>query len=124
MSRLALLQDMLADEPNEPFLLFAIAKEFEGTNDLTQARTYYEKLRVTNPNYVGTYYHLGKLYEKLELAQSRCQRRDMMHMQQPLQQRIRLQQIRYSLRPSATGSKFFLIRAIASAVTAAPNSPT
>jgi tetratricopeptide (TPR) repeat protein len=60
---------MLADEPNEPFLLFAIAKEFEGANDLAQARTHYEKLRQTNPNYVGTYYHLGKLYEKLELIE-------------------------------------------------------
>ncbi len=66
MSRLQLLKDMLAEEPNEPFLLFAIAKEFEGENDLTQAQTYYEKLRQTSPNYVGTYYHLGKLYEKLE----------------------------------------------------------
>lgn len=66
MSRLEQLQSLLADEPNEPFLLFAIAKEFEGMNDLTQARAHYERLRTTTPQYVGVYYHLGKLYERLD----------------------------------------------------------
>lgn len=69
MSRLLQLEALLVSDPNEPFLLFAIAKEYESANDLAKARQFYERLRQTTPQYVGTYYHLGKLYERLELPE-------------------------------------------------------
>jgi tetratricopeptide (TPR) repeat protein len=50
--------------PNEPFLLFAIAKEYEGLKDDENTKLYYEKLMVEHESYVGTYYHLGKFYER------------------------------------------------------------
>ena len=66
MSRLDQLFDLLKSQPNEPFLLFAIAKEYEKAGDIDMALDYYLKLKETTPQYVGTYYHLGKLYERLE----------------------------------------------------------
>jgi tetratricopeptide (TPR) repeat protein len=65
MSRLDQLFTFLESQPNEPFLLFAIAKEYENHNDNYQALEYYQRLETTTPQYVGLYYHLGKLYEKL-----------------------------------------------------------
>jgi len=64
--RLPLLQQLLDSSPNDSFALFAIAKEYEGMGDLQQALDFYQRLQTTNPGYVGLYYHLGKLYEKLE----------------------------------------------------------
>ncbi len=63
--RLQQLETFLARTPNEPFILFAIAKEYEKLNQLPDALRYYERLRADSPNYVGTYYHLGKLQEQL-----------------------------------------------------------
>ena len=66
MSRLDQLFDLLKAQPNEPFLLFAIAKEYEKAGDNNDALNYYLQLEETTPQYVGTYYHLGKLYERLQ----------------------------------------------------------
>ena len=66
MSRLEQLHNFLTASPDEPFILFALAKEYEKANDLPQALTYYVQLRATTPQYVGLYYHLGKLFEKIE----------------------------------------------------------
>jgi tetratricopeptide (TPR) repeat protein len=67
MSRLQQLFQFLENSPEEPFLLFAIAKEYEGLGDADNALQYYVKLTHDAPYYVGTYYHLGKLYEKKQL---------------------------------------------------------
>ena len=66
MSRLDQLFDLLKEQPNEAFLLFAIAKEYEKAKDYDKALEYYLELYDTTPQYVGTYYHLGKLYERLD----------------------------------------------------------
>jgi tetratricopeptide (TPR) repeat protein len=65
MARLTLLLKHLESSPNDSFILFAIAKEYEGMEDYRTAMQYYTQLRSMHPNYVGTYYHLGKLYEKV-----------------------------------------------------------
>lgn len=62
--RLQVLQQLLEKNPDDSFALFAIAKEFEKMNDPDQALEYYNRLRRSDPGYVGLYYHLGKLYEK------------------------------------------------------------
>jgi tetratricopeptide (TPR) repeat protein len=64
-ARLEQLQQFLAKTPNEPFILFAIAKEYEKLEQLQDALQYYEQLTQNAPDYVGTYYHLGKLLEQL-----------------------------------------------------------
>ena len=63
--RLQLLQQILEKTPGDAFALFAIAKEHEGLGDLPQALSFYLQLHESDPDYVGLYYHLGKLYEKL-----------------------------------------------------------
>ena len=61
--RLQLLLDLLAESPNDSFTLFALAKEYEKAVNYDEALRYYLQLRTLDPNYVGLYYHLGKLYE-------------------------------------------------------------
>ncbi len=63
--RLEQLMTFLDNSPAEPFILFAIAKEYEGLGDNEKALEYYLRLEGADADYVGTYYHLGKLYEQL-----------------------------------------------------------
>ena len=63
-TRLAKLLDFLESDPNDPFVLYALATEYNAVNDHEKAFEYYLKLTSGHPDYVGTYYHLGKLYEK------------------------------------------------------------
>ncbi len=63
--RLPFLQQLLEKSPNDSFALFAIAKEHESAGDAEQALNYYLRLRDADPGYVGLYYHLGKLFVKL-----------------------------------------------------------
>ncbi len=52
--------------PNDAFIVFAIAKEYESLQNWDKALEYYLKLTKEHTDYVGTYYHLGKLYERLD----------------------------------------------------------
>ena len=65
MSRLQQLKTYLDESPDDAFLLFALAKEYESVPDTPEALNYYIRLETVHPNYVGMYYHLGKLYEKI-----------------------------------------------------------
>jgi tetratricopeptide (TPR) repeat protein len=64
-TRLAKLLEFLAAEPNDSFVLYALATEYNSLNDTENAFAYYLKLVNEHPTYIGTYYHLGKLYEKV-----------------------------------------------------------
>jgi tetratricopeptide (TPR) repeat protein len=65
VDRLKKLLEFLENEPEDPFLLYALATEYMRLDQVDQALAYYEKLVREHPGYVGTYYHLGKLYEAL-----------------------------------------------------------
>jgi len=67
--RLQQLLSFLENSPQDSFLLFALAKEYETLENLDKALDYYLKIVENDPDYVGTYYHLGKLYEKKEAFQ-------------------------------------------------------
>ena len=64
-SRLEKLLEFLKNEPDDEFLLYALATEYLRLKENNKALEYYEKLVKDHPDYVGTYYHLGKLYEAL-----------------------------------------------------------
>jgi tetratricopeptide (TPR) repeat protein len=64
-SRLEKLLEFLKNEPNDEFLQYALATEYLRLDDKETALNYYEGLVINHPDYVGTYYHLGKLYESL-----------------------------------------------------------
>ena len=63
-TRLNKLLEFLKSDPNDPFVLYALATEYNSQKDIEMAFSYYLKLVEEHPAYVGTYYHLGKLYEK------------------------------------------------------------
>ena len=65
MNRISTLTTMLAAEPTDAFLLFALAKEHETAGDTNLSLQFYLKCAEYNPDYVGLYYHLGKHYEKI-----------------------------------------------------------
>ncbi|WP_347156569.1 tetratricopeptide repeat protein [Pontibacter chitinilyticus] len=67
-TRLEQLLHFLAEDPNDPFTLYAIATEYRSA-DPEKAMEYYEKLLADHETYVGTYYHAAKLYEVLGKAE-------------------------------------------------------
>ncbi|CAM3754142.1 tetratricopeptide repeat protein [Mucilaginibacter galii] len=64
--RLHKLLEFLESEPNDEFLQYALATEYLRLNEVDKALQYFENLVANHPNYTGTYYHLGKLYETLQ----------------------------------------------------------
>jgi len=64
MDRLEQLKNLLAGAPDDSFITFAIAKEYEKTGNADEALNHYLMIAEHDPNYVGLYYHLGKLYEE------------------------------------------------------------
>lgn len=64
MDRIAQLESFLDDDPDDAFTQFALAQEHLKQGDLDIAQEYFETLVAEQPDYVGTYYHLGKLYER------------------------------------------------------------
>lgn len=65
-NRLQKLLEFYNNEPSDPFLKYAIATEYLAATDYNSALRYFEDLVTNHSDYVGTYYHLGKLYEKLD----------------------------------------------------------
>ena len=63
--RLEQLTNLLKSVEDQSFILFALAKEYQGQGDNNQALNHYLKVLKGYPNYLGTYYHLGKLYEEM-----------------------------------------------------------
>jgi tetratricopeptide (TPR) repeat protein len=65
INRLDKLLEFIKNEPNDEFLKYALATEYLRLNQVDKALEYYEDLVNNHPQYSGTYYHLGKLYEAL-----------------------------------------------------------
>ena len=63
MSRIEKLNELLSGSPNDCFLMHALGLEYAKLNDLNSAILWFEKVIATDQKYVGTYYHLGKMYE-------------------------------------------------------------
>ena len=62
-SRLQQLLEFYKEDPTDAFTIYALATEYLKI-DIEKSRYYYEKLLAEHENYVGTYYHAGKLYEQ------------------------------------------------------------
>ncbi len=65
LTRLQHLLNFLQKSPHDSFTLYSIAYEYLLISDFTKALAYFEQLKQTDPNYAGTYYHLGKTLEAL-----------------------------------------------------------
>jgi len=62
-SRLELLNEMLAKEPADPFLNYAMALEFHKNGEKQKAIALLENVIRVDENYLAAYYQLGKFYE-------------------------------------------------------------
>ena len=65
MDRFETLLQYHREDPGDPFVRYALAQEHLGRGETNEALQYFEGLADEHPDYVGTYYHLGKLYEAL-----------------------------------------------------------
>ncbi len=65
-TRLDRLKELLKEDPDNSFILFAIAKEHEGLGEKVTAINQFLALIEKDSQYVGTYYHLAQLYEETE----------------------------------------------------------
>lgn len=61
MSRLEQLLQFLEQEPDDPFLNYALAMEMDSAGDKERALSILFKLQSSHPDYTATYYHLGRI---------------------------------------------------------------
>lgn len=61
--RIKQLFDFHKKDPNNTFVLFAIAQEYLKLEKTEEAEKYFKELLEIDQDYGGAYYHLGKLYE-------------------------------------------------------------
>jgi len=64
MNRIERINEMLKNNPADPFLKHALALEYIKEGNDGQARTIFEALLSSTPDYVGSYYHLAKLLQR------------------------------------------------------------
>ena len=62
-SKLPLLQQMLAEDPENTFLLYAIAQEYQKATDWAEAIDAYEVLKATDPKLWGLNSNQAKAME-------------------------------------------------------------
>ena len=64
MARIEKIKEMMEGNPKDSFLCHALALEYIKLGDDEEARKLFEELLERDPAYVGSYYHLGKLFER------------------------------------------------------------
>ena len=65
MDRIEKLNSFIAADPKDLFSRHALAMELVKQGNLNQAALEMEAILHVDENYIGTYYHFGKLMEKL-----------------------------------------------------------
>jgi len=65
MNRIEKLSEMLLQQPKDCFLLHALGLEWIKLGEIEKALKCFMNVILNDENYVGTYYHLAKTYEKL-----------------------------------------------------------
>jgi Tfp pilus assembly protein PilF len=65
MDRIVRINEMLRDNPVDSFLQHALALEYIKLGNDTDARKLFETILEREPGYVGSYYHLAKLLERI-----------------------------------------------------------
>ena len=64
MDRIDKLQEFLKINPNDSFVQHALALEYIKSGDDPVARQLFEEILRREPGYIGSYYHLAKLFER------------------------------------------------------------
>jgi tetratricopeptide (TPR) repeat protein len=64
MNRIEKLHELLQQLPDDNFLRHALALEYIKLQKDDEARNLFEAILNNSPEYIGSYYHLGKLLER------------------------------------------------------------
>ena len=64
MERIEKLRQFLRTSPSDSFLQHALALEYIKSGDDKAARLLFEEILTREPGYIGSYYHLAKLFER------------------------------------------------------------
>lgn len=65
-SRISTLAKAVKENPEDSFYKFTLALEMLKIDQSNKARVLFEAIRDQDPEYVGVYYHLAKLYTELD----------------------------------------------------------
>ena len=65
MNKIDQLKEFLKATPNDSFLQHALALEFIKMGNDEEAKLLFENILLNEPAYVGSYYHVGKLLERI-----------------------------------------------------------
>ncbi len=65
MDRISKLKEFLVTNPADSFLQHALALEYIKQGNEEQARDLFEEILNREPGYIGSYFHLAKLQERL-----------------------------------------------------------
>ena len=66
MDRIEKIKEMLAGNPKDSFLCHALALEYIKLGNDSDARKLFESILENEPGYIGSYYHLAKLLERID----------------------------------------------------------
>lgn len=66
MDRIEKLKEFLSVNPADSFVQHALALEYIKKGNGEEARKLFENILHADENYIGSYYHLAKLLEKME----------------------------------------------------------
>ncbi|HWI90019.1 MAG TPA: tetratricopeptide repeat protein [Flavisolibacter sp.] len=70
MDRIAKLKEFLAANPDDSFVQHALALEYVKEGEDAEAKKLFENILEKDENYIGSYYHLGKLLERNDERES------------------------------------------------------
>ena len=70
MNKIDQLKEFLKATPNDSFLQHALALELVKMGNDEEGKLLFENILLNEPAYVGSYYHLGKLLERINENQA------------------------------------------------------
>jgi Tfp pilus assembly protein PilF len=64
LNRIEKLREFLKQDPGDSFVQHALALEYVKLGDDAGAQQLFEEILAREPGYIGSYYHLAKLFER------------------------------------------------------------
>lgn len=71
-SRIELIRDMIEKDPKDPFLHYALALEYIKEGNSTNAVKLLISITQESPDYLASYYQLGKLLEAKDVEKAKA----------------------------------------------------
>ena len=73
MDRVAMLTELLAQDPNNAFARYGLAMEYSNSGEIEQALAEFQKLLVANPDYTAGYFMAAQTLVKAKRSQDATQ---------------------------------------------------